>query len=110
MRRKLALPVILAVFCVQSVSAIAAGRCDPSGPWGPTPPCWNCSVETTGARNYYNITNGNCATIMSPIAGNSSKWRITPNGCWGPGLTVTASPDCKSLSFNDRAHMVWVRP
>ena len=110
MRRKLALPVILAVFCVQSVSAIAASRCDLSGPWGPTPPCWNCSVETTGARNYYNITNGNCATTMSPIAGNSSKWRITPNGCWGPGLTVTASPDCKSLSFNDRAHMVWVRP
>jgi hypothetical protein len=115
MRRKLALPIILAI--VQSVSAIAANgqapRCgDLSGPYTPSgaPPCWNCSVETTGARNHYYITNGPCATTLFPIAGNNSKWKIAPNGCWGPGLTVTASPDCKSLSFNDRAHTVWVRP
>jgi hypothetical protein len=113
MRRKLTLPIILAIFCVQSVSAIAANRCgDLSGPYTPSggPPCWNCSVETTGARNYYYITNGTCTTTMSPIAGNNSKWGIAANGCWGPGLTVTASPDCKTLTLNDRAHTVWVRP
>jgi hypothetical protein len=103
MRKKVWLVTTFVMLCSQSVSAIAAERCDNlSGSYN----CPGCFIAGLGGNNNYQISKGAGTTTMAPINTDTSTWDVFAGPGWSQ-LRVTASRDCRVLQFTNGS--IWVR-